>query len=90
MDCYTVTLITGESSDYTETVARVFSTKEKAEQFAIGLRERLDQIGRHRSGNNSASNNRETRYRTDILDGINIDYNGAWVSINGPIPFDEM
>ena len=88
MNCYIVNFVTGEYEDRYETVVKIFSNKEKAEECANAIRAKLDTIGRHARGDNSALENEETRYSAPTLDGYRIDYTGAWVSVDGPYPFD--
>jgi hypothetical protein len=88
MNCYIVNFVTGEYEDRYETVVKIFSNKEKAEECANAIRAKLDTIGRHARGNNSASDNKETRYNHAEIDDRTIDYTGAWVNVDGPYPFD--
>jgi hypothetical protein len=87
MDCYIVCFCTGEYEDRSESVVKVFSTKEKAEECANLLRAKLDSIGYHTMGNlNSAFEQDESAYHRPTVDGFSIDYTGAWVNVNGPYP----
>lgn len=83
---------TGEYSDAQEHVDAVFSSEEKANDYAAAKTARLEKLGLNADGNNSNSIDHELRYSQAVRDefGGSIDYTGAWYSVSGPYPVDVI
>ena len=88
MNCYIVYIKTGELSRPSDRILKVFSDRNKAEEYSDEVREQLDNIGYHKWGNKSSLMNPETKF-TGFFQDFCIDYTGAWVTVNGPYPLDE-
>lgn len=88
MQVYLVVFHTGEWEGYHQLLLRIYNNLPAAEKYANQLRSKLDSIGRHSSGNNSASDNQNTRYDDAYLIEDNEDtaigYNGAWITVSSP------
>ncbi len=87
MNCHIVFFCTGVWEDYSEKVLEVFGKADSAKEFAERFRKRLDEIGYHTNGDRRSLDNQETRYHGEI-DGMSIDYNGAFIKVRGPYPFN--
>lgn len=87
MDCYLVYVCTGEYESFHQKPFKAFINRDKAESYAQSLRSRLDDMGYHARGNRSSLKKEESKYDGEI-DGFEILSNGAWVSIDQPIPIE--
>jgi len=87
-ECYLVIMGTGEYEDYVKHVLKVFVSKSAAENYADTMRSELNNIGRNIDGNNSQSEDRQTMFNQVSLNGCPIDYNGAFIQIDGPFELD--
>jgi hypothetical protein len=87
MQIYIVYFITGEYGDKSEHILKVFANSDKANEYAEKVRSDLNCMGRHDdiNGDNSKSENINTRYDMEEYEGCTIDYTGAYVLVSAPI-----
>lgn len=87
MKVFLVKFHTGEWDNYREVILRIYDNLLAAQEYANQLRAKLDSMGRHTEGNNSSSENQETRYDdVSLFEEASIDYSGAWITVSNPYP----
>lgn len=82
--CFIVNFYTGEYSDCSIEPLAVFTSKVDAEKFAAAKRLQLNEMGLHGEGDCSKAN----IYPRPNLDGLRIDYTGAWIHVSQSLPLD--
>jgi hypothetical protein len=85
MKVWVVWFGTGEYEDREEHIDCLFTSKVKADNYAIKKRKELNKLGLHIEGDCSRRHDTDHRDSDAIRDKFGrIDYTGAWYDVSGP------
>ncbi len=85
MEIYIVHFMTGEYSDRSERVDKVFADKGKAEAYVTEMGHELDKLGLHDGGDDRNVHDHDFRDDPEVLEKFgHIDYTGGRYYLAGP------